>query len=154
MGGETGRRYREGTKARAVLKSGGFAPYGRESEALNKAEEAAAKAQKATPSGASYSPTLAGKRARLIAELNANPATKANLFRLAKAEWGNGGPAQIQAGIESILNRAALRGETVAQAIGTGYHSPSRGRGGVAGLPAPKDADRLRGGAQGGRRRK
>ena len=79
------------------------------------------------------------KRARLIAELEANPAVKANLFRLAKAEWGTGGPAQIQAGIESILNRAAMRGETVAQAIGPGYHSPSRGRGGVGGLPSPKD---------------
>ena len=54
MGGETGRRYREGTRARAVLKAAASHLTGAQSEALNKAEEAAAKAQKATPSGARY----------------------------------------------------------------------------------------------------
>ena len=78
------------------------------------------------------------KRARLIAELNASPGTRENLIRLAKAEWGSD-PEQVQAGIESILNRAAMRNESVAQAIDARYHSPSRGRGGVGGLPMPKD---------------
>ncbi len=55
MGGEAGRRYREGTQAKAVLKGGGYAPYGRQSPALNEAyktEKAAAEAQKAAPPSA------------------------------------------------------------------------------------------------------
>jgi len=67
-------------------------------------------------------PALATARAGFGEELQ-DPAVKARLAALTQAEVGGQGPAAQQAFIETIMNRAAARGQTLAQTM-TGDYFP------------------------------
>jgi hypothetical protein len=61
--------------------------------------------------------TLKEVRQSYAEELKNNPKLKQDLFDLAEAEVGGQGVVAKQAFMESVLNRAAARGQTLAQAI-------------------------------------
>jgi hypothetical protein len=82
-------------------------------------------AWKATAAG-----PLAEERARLMQEYESNPAVRAKLHRVAKAEWGGQGEKVVQAGIETMFNRAASRGQSLSRLLNPDYYETLRGRSG------------------------
>jgi hypothetical protein len=76
-------------------------------------QQAATQAQAALTSNVS-NPALATQRAAIRARVDANPALKAKILRIAYNEQG-ANPAGTQAIIESMINRSIVRGTTIEQ---------------------------------------
>jgi hypothetical protein len=76
-----------------------------------------------TGGGGTPSSDLQGDRQKFKSELDADPALKQDLFDLAEAETGGQGSTTKQAFIESVMNRASARGQTLRQAVhDSGYY--------------------------------
>ena len=73
------------------------------------------------------SPALRAQRARLIAEMNANPALREKLQRVAQAETGTSDPTRLKAFYETVFNRAAVRNQTLARTLQPDYYETLRG---------------------------
>jgi len=71
-----------------------------------------------------YKPLPAGARDKFARELK-NPEIKERLFRLTEVEVHNQGPKATQAFMESVLNRADARGQTLAEAINDRHYYPA-----------------------------
>jgi hypothetical protein len=67
---------------------------------------------------------LAGARAGYAAEL-ADPGVRARLIAITDAEVGSQGPQAKQAFMESVLNRAAAKGQTISQTLQGSYFPKS-----------------------------
>lgn len=77
----------------------------------------------ASAAGNAPVPALAQARAGFSTELQ-DPATAARLAAITHAEVGSQGPAAQQAFVESVMNRAASRGQSLGQTL-TGNYFPS-----------------------------
>ena len=71
-----------------------------------------------------YRPLPAGARDKFARELK-KPEIKERLFRLTKVEVYHQGPKATQAFMESVLNRADARGQTLAEAINDRHYYPA-----------------------------
>jgi hypothetical protein len=71
-----------------------------------------------------YKPLPAGARDKFARELK-NPEIKERLFRLTEVEVHHQGPKATQAFMESVLNRADARGQTLAEAINDRRYYPA-----------------------------
>jgi hypothetical protein len=71
-----------------------------------------------------YKPLPAGARDKFARELK-NPEIKERLFRLTAVEVHHQGPKATQAFMESVLNRADARGQTLAEAINDRHYYPA-----------------------------
>jgi len=71
-----------------------------------------------------YKPLPAGARDKFARELR-NPEIKERLFRLTEVEVHHQGPKATQAFMESVLNRADARSQTLAEAINDRHYYPS-----------------------------
>ena len=71
-----------------------------------------------------YKPLPAGARDKFARELK-NPEIKERLFRLTEVEVHHQGPKATQAFMESVLNRADARGQTLAEAINDRHYYPA-----------------------------
>ena len=71
-----------------------------------------------------YKSLPAGARDKFVRELK-NPEIKERLFRLTEVEVYHQGPKATQAFMESVLNRADARGQTLAEAINDRHYYPA-----------------------------
>src|SRR6516165_8313569 len=71
-----------------------------------------------------YKPLPVGARDKFARELK-NPEIKERLFRLTEVEVHHQGPKATQAFMESVLNRADARGQTLAKAINDRHYYPA-----------------------------
>jgi hypothetical protein len=71
-----------------------------------------------------YKPLPAGARDKFARELK-NPEIRERLFRLTEVEVHHQGPKATQAFMESVLNRADARGQTLAEAINDRHYYPA-----------------------------
>ena len=71
-----------------------------------------------------YKPLPVGARDKFARELK-NPEIKERLFRLTEVEVHHQGPKATQAFMESVLNRADARGQTLAEAINDRHYYPA-----------------------------
>lgn len=71
-----------------------------------------------------YKPLPVGAREKFARELR-NPEIKERLFRLTEVEVYHQGPNATQAFMESVLNRADARGQTLAEAINDRHYYPT-----------------------------
>jgi hypothetical protein len=76
-----------------------------------------------------YKPLPAGARDKFARELK-NPEIKERLFRLTKVEVYHQGPKATQAFMESVMNRADARGQSLAEAINDRHYYPPVSLGG------------------------
>jgi len=76
-------------------------------------------------------------------ELERNPGLKQRLFDLTEAEVGGEGPGGKRAFMETVFNRAAARGQTLAEAIHDHHYYPPTTTRKVGGSRGPKEEDIL-----------
>ena len=123
-GGEAERRAIEG---RIIQQRGhGYAPYTqRGTKQLRSAGDVSAQQAPAAEAAAISNASLAQQRAQLYAEYKADPALQEKFARVAQAEMG-GTEEGVQALMETTVNRAVARGQTLARTLSADYYEVLR----------------------------